>query len=346
MATLILHLDRSLFTPIVYLPESSEREFWSKLGVELRFFPFQEMRRQKNPFAMGGMLFHLWRTAGKLSRAWRKEKVELVHANSYKALLYVGLGWRGRKIPCVCHFRDVLPRSRSIRFLIHRTVRKGVCVSQFIQSQIQLSVPTEVIYNPVEVAVPSLAESSSRPFTVANIGQMVPWKSQHEFLDMAERLSPQRPDLRFLMVGRSPDTEDSAYALGLKRRREEMARSGSLQSADWVASPSELWGQVDLLVHCATREPFGRVIAEAQCLGIPVLAAEGGGASELIESGEGGCLYPAGDITALSKLVEAVADKSDAWSSDQLEACEKSKERYRPETHARKMEQVFEEVLW
>uniref|UniRef100_UPI0029317B5E glycosyltransferase n=1 Tax=Klebsiella aerogenes TaxID=548 RepID=UPI0029317B5E len=54
------------------------------------------------------------------------------------------------------------------------------------------------------------------------------------------------------------------------------------------------------------REPLGRVNFESQLYGIPVLASDSGGNSELIENGVTGYLYSLGDIDELAmKLLVA-----------------------------------------
>jgi glycosyltransferase involved in cell wall biosynthesis len=60
----------------------------------------------------------------------------------------------------------------------------------------------------------------------------------------------------------------------------------------------------DLVAHTSTApEPFGRVIVEAMLCGRPVVAAEAGGAIELVEPDITGFLIPPGEPTRLAEII-------------------------------------------
>jgi glycosyltransferase involved in cell wall biosynthesis len=65
----------------------------------------------------------------------------------------------------------------------------------------------------------------------------------------------------------------------------------------------------DVVISASTDpEAFGRVIAEAQALGRPVIASDHGGARETVIAGETGWLTPPGDTAALADTIERVLD--------------------------------------
>jgi glycosyltransferase involved in cell wall biosynthesis len=60
----------------------------------------------------------------------------------------------------------------------------------------------------------------------------------------------------------------------------------------------------NLVAHTSTSpEPFGRVIVEAMLCGRPVVAAEAGGAVELVEHGRTGWLVPPGEPQQLAEVI-------------------------------------------
>jgi len=60
----------------------------------------------------------------------------------------------------------------------------------------------------------------------------------------------------------------------------------------------------DLVAHTSTApEPFGRVIVEAMLCGRPIVAAQSGGAIELIEPGINGFLVPPGKPDQLAEVI-------------------------------------------
>src|SRR6185437_8182985 len=64
------------------------------------------------------------------------------------------------------------------------------------------------------------------------------------------------------------------------------------------------YAALDVMVHASTQpEPFGRTAIEAMAAGVPVVAAAGGGISEVIEDGLSGLLTPPGDAGALARAL-------------------------------------------
>ncbi len=60
----------------------------------------------------------------------------------------------------------------------------------------------------------------------------------------------------------------------------------------------------DVVISASTDpEAFGRVAAEAQAMGRPVVATDHGGARETVLAGETGWLVPAGDPKALADAI-------------------------------------------
>jgi glycosyltransferase involved in cell wall biosynthesis len=75
---------------------------------------------------------------------------------------------------------------------------------------------------------------------------------------------------------------------------------------------------VDILVHPADGESFGRVVVEAMAAGVPVVGVRGGGVAELVRDGETGFLVPPDDAQALAQAVKRLAQ--DAALAEQMGA--------------------------
>ncbi len=73
----------------------------------------------------------------------------------------------------------------------------------------------------------------------------------------------------------------------------------SIQSADALVLPS-------------LEDSYGLVVLEAMASGLPVIVSSHAGASEIIESGREGIIVPPGDVTALVRAIEWLADEPTA----------------------------------
>lgn len=111
-------------------------------------------------------------------------------------------------------------------------------------------------------------------------------------------------DWRLLIVGRDKQQphfvkrvrnlglEDRVYFLGVQTRMQEF------------------YGAADILVHPAWYEPFGNVVLEAMAMGCGVLVSSDCGASELVEDGINGHVFPAGNVHQLASLLDNCKDRA------------------------------------
>ena len=74
-------------------------------------------------------------------------------------------------------------------------------------------------------------------------------------------------------------------------------------------SPSDLcrfYGGSDLMAWPAIREAYGMAMLEAQAAGLPVVAGDVGGVSDIVRDGQTGMLTPAGDAAAFAQALRAL----------------------------------------
>ncbi len=70
----------------------------------------------------------------------------------------------------------------------------------------------------------------------------------------------------------------------------------------------ELYREADVFVLPSVWETSPIVLAEAMCLGLPIIASEVGGVPEFVESGVTGILYPPGDPQALAAAISMLIE--------------------------------------
>ena len=102
------------------------------------------------------------------------------------------------------------------------------------------------------------------------------WKGGNLFREIHDRLE-RRGDLSLLLFGQSSDLLRSKRSFGLV--------------TDERLLPLIL-GSADIFVGTATEEAFGQTLLEASACGIPVVAFDRGGVSDIVVDGETGILVP------------------------------------------------------
>lgn len=136
-------------------------------------------------------------------------------------------------------------------------------------------------------------------------GRLVRRKGHALLIEALARLG--RDDILCLLVGAA--AERSGYRRELEEMIERMDLAGTVRIVGGCDDMAAAYMVADVVViPSTTPEAFGRVAAEAQAMGRPVIAADAGAARETVVEGETGWLVPPHDAGALAgALAEALA---------------------------------------
>lgn len=133
-------------------------------------------------------------------------------------------------------------------------------------------------------------------------GRFVERKGVRELIAAIPHVLEHAPQTRFVLAGghRHCSGEEMAHwwlPSELQRYRSRIHFTGWLtpeQLNQWYAA-------ADVLVVPSWYEPFGMVVLEGMLYGLPIVAADVGGPSEILEDGRTGILVPAKDVEALAQ---------------------------------------------
>lgn len=89
-----------------------------------------------------------------------------------------------------------------------------------------------------------------------------------------------------------------------------------------------LYQQSHCFVLPSIHEPFGMVVLEAWCAGLPVVASRVGGLSHLVEHGVNGLTFPVNELDALQVLVQQVLTQQSLVRALTTQAALKVREQY------------------
>jgi glycosyltransferase involved in cell wall biosynthesis len=137
---------------------------------------------------------------------------------------------------------------------------------------------------------------------IGALGALVPHKGHSSLIKALPALRRSRPDLMCVIVG----------AGELERDLRDLSRDLGVESAlEFVGHQSDVRSIVpafDCLVHPSKLDASPNVLKEAMVMGVPVVATNVGGVSEIVVDGDCGLLVPPGDIEALAGAVGRVLD--------------------------------------
>ena len=147
---------------------------------------------------------------------------------------------------------------------------------------------------------------------VGFVGMFRPEKGIEYFLDMAAILRVQQPAVRYLAVG---DESPGAGRDWLAQMRRHAATGGVADVVHFTGLRTdipEIMRTLDVLVVPSLCEGFGRVVVEANAVGVPVVGFDAWGIPEALEDGVTGVLVPPRDAVATAAAVRRVLDDA-AW---------------------------------
>lgn len=144
-------------------------------------------------------------------------------------------------------------------------------------------------------------------------GRIVDVKGAHtalEALPLLQNLGADLPPARLTIVG---DAQDSAYRARLDGL---LGRMGGRVRVDFAPPAPEnalfdLFQQHDVYLFPSLYEPFSLTLIHALAAGIPTVASDIGGNTEIIADGETGLLFRKGDPADLARAVAALARSAD-----------------------------------
>lgn len=159
-------------------------------------------------------------------------------------------------------------------------------------------------------------EEASPLFAV--VGQITPWKGQHEAIAAARLAQIRVPNLTLLVIGSAKFRQEN---LAYLHELEDMGKR-----EDWIHFLGErrdlerIYPALTALVMPSHREPFGRVAAEALGYGTPVLAYASGGIPAIVRTHEYGTLVAEGDAQGLADAMCDTAERSTRVPSQVVDA--------------------------
>lgn len=347
MLDILSRLDRSRFeSMLLSIGEGTLSEKAGGLGAKVIRSPvppsLADWRRDQT--ANLDVLSQAASSLVKLKELFRRLRPAVLYTHSQKAHILGGLAGRAAGMPVVWHAREVLggPALQLLMSAMSRACpQRIICVSKAVAKQFP-GAPEKisVVPNGIDAfEVRRLASESAGKATgvrlrvpisaplVGMVSRIAPGKGQHVFIETASMISKKSPKANFLIMG-GPLFGEETYLQRLHRQAEGLGLGGRIHFTGHLENPLPAMSKLDVLVHCpVVPEGFGRSVAEAMALGVPVVSVRSGGIPELIEDGVSGLLLEPGDAAGLAKAAvrllsdQALARRLALAARDKIESC-------------------------
>ena len=234
-------------------------------------------------------------------------EADLVYVNGPRVVPAAALA--GLECPVIFHSHSWLPAGiarTAAGVALRKMDTRVVANCGFVASQWRRFVRAErisVVVNGVAGPAAWQVRLPDGMLRIGCIGRIGPEKGQREFVAAAARMQEELPECRFVVCGEALFDSDDAQRYSAEVRR--AAAGMPIEFRGWVSDVYDVLAELDLLlVPSNGPEATTRVIPEAFAAGVPVIAFDTGGISEVVENGVTGVLVRS--VEAMAREVVAL----------------------------------------
>lgn len=271
-------------------------------------------------------------SAVRLARLARRHQINILHTHSSHAhgiaALAVLFGAPSRIV--VSRRVNFMPKGHVLNRWKYRQADRILCVSQAVNDTLNAfgldTVQLKTVYSAVDleraymppVSRDSLGIAENVPF-LFSAGALVRHKDHANLLNAFVIVRNVYPDARLAIAG------DGPLRSSLEAQVQTLGLDNSVTFLGYRTDAPGITRSADVYVSSSWSEGLGTSILEALAAGTPVVAAQAGGAAEMVIPGKTGYLTPARDTKALAEaLLSSLGDRKQA-----LAMAEAGKERTR-----------------
>lgn len=293
--------DRAMFRPLFWTNKRIRTKTWKR--------PLVEGKSWLDTY--GGN-----RYLGEFVAFGKKHGTALVHSST----LVTAEGPRIAKalgVRHIYHGRELIGPGQPYQFYRYRHwLKNRLADSEAIIANSQVTLANYQKYFPAEHlryipnGIPTSRFTPKRhedhqPIIIGMVGNLTTrWKDHPRFVDLALACLQNGVPAEFRMYGQLPQPEDD-YIRGMRQKIQQAGKESQIRFMGFQSDPAKFMQELDILVHTTPHESFGRIFVEAMAAGLPLVAARGGGALDLVQPDTNGYLFDTHEEAreAISRLV-------------------------------------------
>lgn len=177
-------------------------------------------------------------------------------------------------------------------------------------------------------------------FVVGMVSRLEPVKGAEYFMLAALKILESRNDVCFLVVG------EGSLRAKLKLWASNHKKKDKIIFTGWREDAGVLMGVMDILVQPSLNEAIGRVLLQAQGLGIAVIATQVGGIPDIVSNGVTGILIPPEETETLARAIVSLLSDAAKREAFAKKGTEFVKSRFSLEIMVKGIRQLYQEEAY
>lgn len=194
-----------------------------------------------------------------------------------------------------------------------------------------------VIYNGIQLKPKTASNNPKTDWIIGIVGMLHETKGHAMALEIMRDIIKTAPNTILHIYGKY--SEQSHYFQTLNKFILDNKLHNHVKFMGYT-SHEAIYNEIDVLLSCAKDEGFGRTIIEAMSAGIPVVARNAGGPSEIIHHDVDGYLFHTSNESA--RLILSLMNNPDKYHSLREHALQKANTHFSLDTYIASMHNVFE----
>ena len=314
----VLHILKAKYDVTVVLPHKGE--LYNKLygSFIIKIFAVTGIQRKAGFIQQLKTLYNIFITSWRIYRFVKKQKTDLIYCNNTQASIYSILTSILTNTRHIWHVRDNLP-NKTTGAIVGFFSDKIFCISQHIYKQLSFTKKKILLYNGINTAnwkssavnincLKKEMRIAVNTILIGQIGQLIPWKNNSLFIEVARQVIAHNNRVHFVLIGRDMFHAYPYYKKSLKEKINQANLQHHFTMLDFTDNIMDYMQELDILIHLAQNEPFGRVIIEAMALEKPVIALNSGGPQEIISHGRSGYLIDLPDAAIIAEKLNILVN--------------------------------------
>ncbi|MDL0126512.1 glycosyltransferase [Halobacterium salinarum] len=151
--------------------------------------------------------------------------------------------------------------------------------------------------------------NSADTITITTVGRLVEEKGYEYALQAVARIHDDLPPIEYRIVGDGPKRNELEALVENIGIEEIVHFHGEVEQQ----RVEEILSSSHIFLLASVKEGFGKVLLEAQSVGLPVVATNTGGIPEAVEKGESALLVPPGEPESLAEQLQYLCENPSLW---------------------------------
>ncbi len=348
LLNLLKKIDKKIYNPIAACPSEGSMSLAIRdMNIDVEIVSMRRLRYFNLYSLVTGVL--------KLIRIINAYKIDVIHANGSRCMIYGGIAGKIKRIPVIWHVR-IVEKDNLLDRILSMLADRIIVISNSVRDRFNWLKKKEkisVIYNGIDIddftrnintdKIRKELSITETEIVIGTVGQLIPMKGHKYLIEAAKIVLEKIKNVKFIITGSSQG--NNSYEMELKNMVKNYGLEDKIIFTGYRKDIKNIIALMDIFIFSAVGEGFGRVLIEAMALQKPVVAANSGGIPEIVVDGKTGLLVPENDPQSIASAVIRLINEKDIRVKMGMAGRKRVEEMFTIERRTRDVENLYSEVL-